>query len=171
MSSSMIYHDVYHKLQHQRQLLFSRESQSLYTLNQSITNTPKDLILVWAFYHVSLLIDKIEKKHPHEHRPRLAYEKAKQWLKKEIKFPNVKQAILACHAAAHDYLSSADQALFHAIGQGLSTIHVKTHAIGLPIYELTSIVRDHQSDFEHLVSRKIEEYTRTLESILSSNPL
>ena len=36
----------------------------------------------------------------------------------------------------------ADAARCHAIAQGCSVVHTEGHAIGLPIYELTAIVRE-----------------------------
>ena len=44
---------------------------------------------------------------------------------------------------AKEVTSLTDAALCHAVGQACATVHTETHAIGLPIYELTAIVRDY----------------------------
>ncbi len=65
-------------------------------------------------------------------------------------------------------------ALCHAVGQACSTVHVETHAIGLPMYELTALVHlyspENPSPARHeagdslplLLSRQLETYTRRL---------
>ena len=53
-------------------------------------------------------------------------------------------------------------ALCHSIGQGISTVHVETHALGLPFYELTSIVIKNRDNYEEKVKEKINYYIDTL---------
>ena len=55
--------------------------------------------------------------------------------------PLAKKGILSVHAMAREVASSADAALCHAVGHGCAAVHTEAHAIGLPIYELTAIVR------------------------------
>ena len=55
--------------------------------------------------------------------------------------PVAKKAILDCHAAAKELSSLADIAHYHAVGQACGTVLANGHAIGYPIYDLTSIVR------------------------------
>ena len=53
-------------------------------------------------------------------------------------------------------------AICHAIGQGLSTVHVETHAIGLVMYELTSIVLKNRDNYYEKVNDKINWYIKIL---------
>ncbi|MHB8076331.1 putative immunity protein [Desulfosporosinus fructosivorans] len=50
-----------------------------------------------------------------------------------------KRAILDSHAVAKKIDDSEYGALCHAIGHAGATVHVETHALGLPFYELTAI--------------------------------
>jgi len=51
----------------------------------------------------------------------------------------------------------------HAIGHAGATVHVETHAMGLPFYELTAIVLNYGKDnYARPVSEKIEYYYKRL---------
>jgi len=53
--------------------------------------------------------------------------------------------------------------LCHAIGHAGATVHVETHALGLPIYELTAMVlKCGKDNFTNLVSEKIDYYYNNL---------
>jgi len=158
MNESMIFHDVYERIRKKRAIWFEPNDACLKEIHDLVSNSSKDIITEWSFRQVKRIIDDIKQKYPEETRPLIAYNLSTQWLHKEIKLPQAKQAILACHAAAKDVSSQSDQALFHAVGQGLSTIHLKMHAMGIPIYELTSIARDHPNGFEPYINQKIKEY-------------
>lgn len=56
--------------------------------------------------------------------------------------PIAKKAILDSHAVAKETEDRIYAALCHAIGHYGATVHVETHAIGLPFYELTAIVME-----------------------------
>ena len=74
------------------------------------------------------------------------------------------QAILAAHAMAKEVPSPADAALCHAVGQACGAVHVETHAIGLPMYELTAIVRRAAGqEWKGKVREKIAWYLARLE--------
>ena len=77
--------------------------------------------------------------------------------------PLAKKAIQAAHAAAREIDDGAYRGLCRAIGHAGATVHVRTHAFGLPIYELTAMVLllgiDH---FQKPVSEKIEYYHERL---------
>lgn len=77
--------------------------------------------------------------------------------------PTAKKAILNSHAAAKEINDSEYGALCHAIGHAGATVHVGTHALGLPMYELTSIVLRYGKDnFLIPVSEKINYYYKRL---------
>lgn len=48
--------------------------------------------------------------------------------------------ILDCHAFAKEIDCKEDIAICHAIGQACAVVHTAGHAIGYPIYDLTSII-------------------------------
>ena len=51
----------------------------------------------------------------------------------------------------------------HAIGHAGATVHVGTHAIGLPMYELTAIVLKYgKENYQNPVSEKISYYNDRL---------
>ena len=78
--------------------------------------------------------------------------------------PIAKRAILDSHAVAKEMDDIEYGTLCQAIGHAGATVHVETHALGLPIYELTSIVNKYGKDHFHgPVSEKINDYyTRLL---------
>ena len=78
--------------------------------------------------------------------------------------PVAKQAILASHAVAKEINDDEYGALCHAIGHAGATVHVGTHAIGLPLYELTALVlRCGKVNYARLVNEKIHDYSARLE--------
>ena len=82
----------------------------------------------------------------------------------EIKMPKAKRAILDSHAVAKEIDDSEYGALCHAIGHAGASVHVETHALGLPIYELTAIVLKYGKDnFPKPVSEKINYYYNRLQ--------
>lgn len=107
-------------------------------------------------------LEIFEQKYTKELRPRIAFNKCQKWASGEIKMPLAKKSILDCHAVAKEIDDDYYIALCHAIGQGLSTVHVETHAIGLPIYELTAIVLKNKDNYQKEVGSKIKYYIDTL---------
>lgn len=68
------------------------------------------------------------------------------------------------HTAAKEISDSEYGALCHAIGHAGATVHVETHALGLPFYELTAIVLKYGKDnFQKPVSEKISYYMDRLQ--------
>ncbi|TAH62992.1 MAG: hypothetical protein EWM47_13865, partial [Anaerolineaceae bacterium] len=85
-------------------------------------------------------LEQFEAKYPDEPRPRRSLELCEDWARGKIKMPIAKRAILDSHAVAKEINDSEYGALCHGIGHAGATVHVGTHAIGLPIYELTAMV-------------------------------
>jgi hypothetical protein len=72
---------------------------------------------------------------------------------------DAKRAILNSHAVAKEIDHEVCKALCHGIGHAGATVHVGSHAIGLPMYELTAIVISYKmSDYEEAVKEKIDFY-------------
>jgi hypothetical protein len=99
-------------------------------------------LTLWSLSLAEQTVKDFEHTHPDESIPRNTLIAAKAWAAGEIKMPVAKRAILDCHALAKEMTDPADSARCHAIAQGCSVVHTTGHSLGLPIYELTAIVRE-----------------------------
>ena len=119
--------------------------------------------VMWALDCAKRPLGQFEAKYPDESRPRTCLELCGVWVRGKIKMPIAKQAILDSHAVARKIDDSEYGALCHAIGHAGATVHVETHALGLPIYELTAIVLKYGKDnFPKPVSEKMNYYYNRL---------
>lgn len=120
-------------------------------------------LVMWAIDCAKLPLERFEKKYPEERRPGACLELCESWARGKVKMPIAKQAILDSHAVAKEIDDGEYGALCHAIGHAGATVHVETHAIGLPIYELTSIVIKYgKNNFSTPVSEKTDYYYKRL---------
>ncbi|MDF2544852.1 MAG: hypothetical protein K0S47_4570 [Herbinix sp.] len=155
--------DVEIKLKKRNKMLFSRDSQCLQALINLIQLQKHRTLVMWALDCAKLTLEQFEAKYPDERRPRTCLELCEDWARGKIKMPIAKQAILDSHAVAKEIDDREYGALCHAIGHACATVHVETHALGLPIYELTAIVLKYGKDnFPKPVSEKIEYYYNRL---------
>jgi hypothetical protein len=155
--------DVEIKLKKRNKLLFSRDSESLQELIKLIQIQTHRTLVMWALDCAKLTLDQFEAKYPDEHRPRTCLELCEAWARGKIKMPIAKKAILDSHGVAKEIDDSEYAALCHAIGHAGATVHVETHALGLPMYELTAIVLKHGKDnFAKPVCEKIDFYYNRL---------
>lgn len=99
-------------------------------------------LILWALELAKETVRELESRYPGDHRLREVVEAALAWAAGEIKMPQAKRAILACHGVAKELTDPADIARCHAVGQACSTVHTEGHAMGYPIYELTALVRE-----------------------------
>lgn len=157
-----MFDDVELNRKKKRKILFSRQSLCLQELLQLIRQQKHRTLVLWAFACVKEPLTEIETNYPEEQRPRIAFELCQKWAHGTITMPSAKRAILDCHKVGKEIEDPSDIALCHAIGQGLSTVHVETHAIGLPIYELTALVIKNYPHYQTIVSDKIQYYIDTL---------
>ncbi|MDF9408816.1 hypothetical protein L7E55_10695 [Pelotomaculum isophthalicicum JI] len=158
-----MFSDVEIKLKKRNKILFSRDSQCLQELIKLIRLQNHRTFVMWALDCANLPLDQFEAKYPDERRSRTCLELCEAWARGKIKMPMAKQAILDSHAVAKEIDDSEYGALCHAIGHAGATIHVKTHALGLPIYELTAIVLKYgKENFPKPVSEKINYYYNRL---------
>ncbi|MFQ3544160.1 hypothetical protein Q7A53_08730 [Halobacillus rhizosphaerae] len=158
-----MYSDVEEKLKRKNKLLFSRDSLCLQELVELIQLQTHRTLVMWVLDCAKTPLGQIEAKYPHEPRPRTCLERCEDWARGKIKMPAAKKAILAAHTAAKEIEEIEYGTLCQAIGHAGATVHVETHAIGLPIYELTSIVHKYgRDDFQVPVSEKINDYYKRL---------
>lgn len=129
------------KMNKKNQILFSQESPILHELSMLLEEQNRRIVVLWALDLSGDCVRELLEKYPMDDRPIKALEEAKRWAAGKIKMPVAKKAILNCHSMAKDVNSPEDKAMCHAIGQACSTVHTKRHAMGLPIYELTAIVK------------------------------
>jgi hypothetical protein len=158
-----MFSDVELKIKKKNQLLFSRDSLCLQNLIGLIQLQHHRTLVMWALDCAEVTLTRFEEKYPDEPRPRMCLNRCEDWARGKTKMPEARQAILAAHAAAKEIDDRAYSALCRAIGHAGATVHVETHAMGLPIYELTAIVRQHGSDhFAEPVREKIHFYEQRL---------
>ncbi|ABR47077.1 hypothetical protein Amet_0852 [Alkaliphilus metalliredigens QYMF] len=158
-----MFSDVEIKLKKRNKILFSRDSECLQELINLIILQNHRTLVMWALDCANMTLGQFEAKYPEEGRPRICLDLCEAWARGEIKMPIAKRAILGSHAVAKEIDDKEYGALCHAIGHAGATVHVETHALGLPIYELTAIVLKYGKDnFPKPVSEKINYYYNQL---------
>ena len=149
--------DVEKRLKRKNKILFTRESVCLQDLLRSIEKQNHRTLVLWAFTCTKKPLTILKENYPQELQFQTTYDLCVAWSQGKIKMAKAKRSILDVHALAKTMKNPVDIALCHALGQGLATIHVETHAIGLALYELSAIVLANK-DYELLVNERIEEY-------------
>jgi len=154
-----MFSDVEIKLKKRNKILFSRDSECLQDLIKLIQLQSHRTLVMWALDCAKEPLEQFEAKYTDERRPRTCLELCEDWARGKIKMPIAKNAILGSHAVAKEIDDVEYGALCHAIGHAGATVHVETHALGLPFYELTAIVLKYGKDnFQKPVSEKINYY-------------
>lgn len=128
------------KLKKKNQVLFARDSEYLQDLIFLFQNQDHRVMALWAFDLAAGSVVRLEEKYPEEKRPREALNAARDWAAGKIKMRLAQRKILDCHAFAKEINCKEDIAICHAIGQACAVVHTTGHAIGYPIYDLTSII-------------------------------
>ncbi|WP_422485880.1 putative immunity protein [Gudongella sp. DL1XJH-153] len=158
-----MFRDVEVKIKKKNKILFSRESKSLEQLVNLMDKQSHRTLVLWALDCGQNTLRDFESAHPEEKRPRKCLESCEEWAKGKIKMQEAKRAILDAHAVAKEIDDEYCKALCHGIGHAGATVHVGSHAIGLPMYELTAIVLSHNmKGYETSVNKKIESYIERL---------
>lgn len=132
--------DVEGRLRRKNQILFAKDSPYLQELLELFQRQTHRTLVLWAFDLAAESVAALEKKYPGERRPGEALRAARDWAAGEIKMPLAQRKILDCHAFAKEISCRADIATCHAIGQACGVVHTVGHAIGYPVYDLTSLV-------------------------------
>lgn len=134
--------EVREKARRRNQILFQRDSLLLQPLARQLLRTPKEKVVAWALACAEETAADFAQRHPQERLLHDTIDAARSWIRGEIRLPAVRSMILACHALAKTMSDPSDADRCHAVAQACSTIHTDKHALGLPMYELTAIVRD-----------------------------
>lgn len=119
-----------------RKMLSDYNTPYIQSLMKLIETQSKPTLAHWAInYAEAELLPLYKETYPADTRPEEALNAARRWLSSEIKLPEAKPIILACHGAARDAdPNPIAQASARAIGQCASTIHSPRHCIGLAFY-------------------------------------
>lgn len=158
-----MFKDVETKIKRKNKVLFSRDSSSLEELRLLITKQSHLTLVLWAFDNLKNIMVELSGRYKDEDLFVNAYESCIAWAHGEVKMQVAKSAILNCHAFAKELENPYDVALCHALGQGFSTVHVETHALGMVFYELTAIVvKNDYMSYEEEVVKKIDFYISKL---------
>ena len=151
--------DVEIKIKKKNSILFTKNSDCLQALCQLISEQRHTALVLWAFDCMQMPLNELMMKYSNETAFQSAFDASKLWAEGKIKMKVAKKEILRCHAVAKRLDNPRDIALCHAIGQGCSTVHVQTHALGLVVYELTAIViENNYTNYEDQVMKKINFY-------------
>lgn len=158
-----MFQDVENKIKKKNKILFNRESEALQDLRYLISRQNHITLVLWAFDCLKTPVKELMEKYPEEKAIQETFDLSLAWAHGQIKMPQAKKTILACHAVAKKLTDEVEIALCHAIGQGCGTVHVETHALCLPFYELTAIViKSEYVNYQDEVLSKIDFYMKKL---------
>ncbi|WJE17046.1 hypothetical protein QRD89_06770 [Halobacillus sp. ACCC02827] len=159
-----IFSDVKRNIDRKNKLLFTRNSPSLQPLRDRMAIQPRRTLVMWALESARVPLLRLQDRYPEEERPRICLERCDEWAQGAVKMPEAKRAILDAHAASKEIADPAYAALCQAVGHAGATVHVGTHALGLPIYELTALVYEYgRMDFTSHARKRIKEYHHRLD--------
>ena len=133
--------DVQRRMKRKNSILFAKDSPFLADLSDLISRIVHRALVLWALELGEEAAAVLLLRYPDETRPQTAVSASADWAAGKVKMRAAQRAILDVHAFAREIKSSEDIALCHAIGQACGVVHTAGHAMGFPIYELTSIIR------------------------------
>ena len=153
-----------------RKALSDCDAPYIRALMRAIETQSKTTLAHWVLDYAERIILPLWSKHyPGDSRPQSALDAARQWLAGEIKLPEARPAILACHAAAREAdAHPVARAAARAIGQSASTIHSARHCIGLALYGAVAVAYDAlgtSAPWEEVERCAAEECGRMLEAL------
>lgn len=127
-----------------RRMLSDWRAPYIQSLMRLIETQSKATLTTWAIDYAERFILPLWEKHVlADKRPAQALTAARRWLAGEIKLPEAKPFIIACHEAARAMEGiPIAQAAACAIAQCASTIHSAQHCIGLAFYGALAIAYD-----------------------------
>ena len=148
--------DVRVKIKRKNKILFNFDSACLQEMIVFFDGYDRKTIVLCAFNCSKWIVKYLEDKYQDSIFSD-AYDMAYRFAKGEVKLYDAKRYILKVHGFAKSISDSYDIALCHALGQAISSPHVKRHGMGLVFYELTALVLLNGVD-EELLDSKICYY-------------
>lgn len=121
-------------------ILFSRGSVCLKELANLVRKENHRTIVLWKLDLAEESVGCMKRRYPSETWLEDAVSAAREWVAGDTTMRIARRAILDCHAVARGLGNRAGIVVCHAIEQACGTVHTLGHAIGYPIYDLTSIV-------------------------------
>ncbi len=108
-----------------------------------VEKTDHKTLAVWAKHCAERVLPYFEEEHPDDHRPRQALETLQTWIDTGVfSMAVIRKASLDSHAAARQAgKDNPARSAARAAGQAVATAHVRTHAIGAPLYARQAIHR------------------------------
>lgn len=159
----MDFSDVWERAKKGRAVLFTRDSPALLPLARLIAEHDRRTAVLWALEAVKEPVSALSRYFPGDARFEEAREASLAWAEGRVKMGFARRAILAAHAASKETENRAAAAYCHAVGQGCSAVHVKEHALGLAMYELTAIVRERGVGCGEALEEKLAAYLALFE--------
>ncbi|MDB7953250.1 putative immunity protein [Faecalitalea cylindroides] len=155
--------DVKNKQKRKNQILFDRNSTCLQPLLEEIRKYPHKTLTLWALTCAQVPANELNQLLTNDDRVKIALDLCTKWMQGHVKMPQAKKALLSVHAIAKETDDAYIKALAHAIGQACGSVHVETHAFGLVMYEMTSIVIKYGiDDCLPYLEEKLEYYQKML---------
>ena len=133
--------DVQQRIKRKNLILFTKDSPFLAELSELISRENHRVLVLWALELADEAAAVLFSRYPDEPSPQTAVLASGDWAAGRVKMRAARRAILDVHAFAREIKSPEDIALCRAIGQACGVVHTAGHAMGFPIYELTSIIR------------------------------
>ena len=133
--------EIREKARRKNDILIAKDGVCLRELRQRLEGQDHRAVVLWALELAEEDVKALEDACPGEHRPRLALAASWLWARGREKMHGAQRAILDCHGAAKEMEDPECIALCHAVGQACGVVHTSGHALGLPMYELTALVR------------------------------
>ena len=163
--------DVQERIRRKNQVLFQKQDMLLSELSLELRRANHRAVVLWALEWAEKSVEILRAKYPQENRPQAALEGAWLWASGEIKMREAQKKILQCHALAKEIHSREDIALCHAVGQACSTVHTPGHAMGYPMYDLTSLVCHYGIECcKEPVEARVLEYLNRLKQAEEQEP-
>ncbi len=97
-------------------------------------------LALWAADCAERVLPFFEAKYPDDHRPRMAVDATRAWVRGEIRVGEAREAALAAHAAARDAEQGAARDAARAAGHAVATAHVAGHAVHAANYAVKAAV-------------------------------
>ncbi len=142
-----------------RKILYDRHSECLQPLRELIENQTHRTLALWALDCAAPMLALFENRVKEDLRPREALITARAWMRGEVKMPEAKRAIHAAHNAATQAKDDiVARSAARAVGHAAATVHVETHALGLPFYGLTALTYLDPAHAEQAVANEIKRY-------------
>lgn len=145
-------------------ILIGQDSELLQPLDQACKQAGRQVVVLWGLDYANRLAQELQPRYPDALIISDVVDKATCWAQGKCKMPEAKRMILDIHAFAKTIDDKKDIALCHAIGQACSVVHTPTHALGLPIYQITAMV--HQYGIENCkpyIQKQVDAYVEALQ--------